>query len=254
MRALRDADLRNVGQLFDSEALADQLESHRKKRRYAYLAWLCLGSHYLYLGRPKTQIFFWLTLGGLLIWWLADFMRMPELVEKQNRRMLSQQLSAWRNLFESHAPPAQRTHYWPAAEIDDEEDEEEEDEDIASATPEPEIAMQAVPVARRRLPLPRSASSLVLIGSAVTVIGVYIFAPPPLYPRGAYEPSYRTTRQVNARALPTTASPIHASIAKNVLIRGEIEDVTTEGPKTWLRITQGPHEGRYVALQNLDRR
>ncbi len=47
----------------------------------AYLYWLCLGSHYYYLENMRTQVIFWVTLGGLGIWWLIDMLRIPGMVK-----------------------------------------------------------------------------------------------------------------------------------------------------------------------------
>jgi hypothetical protein len=51
-----------------------------------YVAWLC-GSHYAYLGRQDVQYKYWFSLGGLLIWALADLARIPGLVNGYNRNV-----------------------------------------------------------------------------------------------------------------------------------------------------------------------
>jgi hypothetical protein len=48
---------------------------------------LLLGWHYLYLRKGGLQILFWLTLGGLAVWWLLDIFRLPGLVRNYNRRV-----------------------------------------------------------------------------------------------------------------------------------------------------------------------
>lgn len=50
----------------------------------AYGMWLLLGLHYAYLGRWGTQVIFWLTGGGLIVWWLLDLLRVPMLVRNKN--------------------------------------------------------------------------------------------------------------------------------------------------------------------------
>ncbi len=52
----------------------------------AYLLWAFLGAHYAYVGKWGVQILFWLTLGGLLIWWAIDVFRVPSMVRKANER------------------------------------------------------------------------------------------------------------------------------------------------------------------------
>jgi hypothetical protein len=51
-----------------------------------YLAWLC-GSHYAYLGRQDVQYKYWFSLGGLLVWAVADLARIPGLVNDYNRNV-----------------------------------------------------------------------------------------------------------------------------------------------------------------------
>jgi hypothetical protein len=59
-------------------------ERRAKSTVFAYIAWLLLGWHYLYLRRVGLQFAFWLTLGGFLIWWFIDFFRIPGLVSRMN--------------------------------------------------------------------------------------------------------------------------------------------------------------------------
>lgn len=68
------------------EAVSDTTQDRRnlKDTLTAYLYWLCLGSHYIYLNKMRTQIVFWLTLGGLGMWWLIDMIRLPGMVNDYN--------------------------------------------------------------------------------------------------------------------------------------------------------------------------
>lgn len=254
MRALSEAELSGAGGSFDSEALTARLESRRKKRRYAWLAWLCLGSHYLYLGRPATQVLFWLTLGGLLLWWLADLFRIPALVARRNRRSANELLRTWQLEFERRLQDRPVPAPWPAYAAP------------TPAVPEPRpLPPEPRPIADEHrpdtaLPSPprrrtsRIGAAPVLAALLAPVAAVYFYAPPPVYPRGAYEPSHRTLRQVNVRAQPSTSSAIVGKIGNNVLLRGTVEQATGKGPSVWLRLTRGDHAGRYVAMQNLSRR
>jgi hypothetical protein len=49
-----------------------------------YLTWM-VGSHYAYLGRWNVQFAYWFTGGGLLLWALADLLRIPGLVNEYNK-------------------------------------------------------------------------------------------------------------------------------------------------------------------------
>jgi hypothetical protein len=112
MRILRDAEFVNASGAFVPDDLAAELDSRRRKRRYAYLAWLCLGSHYLYLDRRFTQALFWLTGGGLLLWWIADLFRLPALVAHHNRKAVSELLNDWQLTFERRIPEPAPAALW----------------------------------------------------------------------------------------------------------------------------------------------
>ena len=59
--------------------------SRRKKSLLiAYIAWLLLGWHYLYLGKVGLQFAFWFTAGGFLLWWILDLIRLPGVVARRN--------------------------------------------------------------------------------------------------------------------------------------------------------------------------
>jgi hypothetical protein len=66
-----------------------------------YLAWM-FGSHYVYLGHQKVQFAYWFTVGGLLLWALADLFRIPGMVKAFNTTVA---LNALRP-FERHPEPA----------------------------------------------------------------------------------------------------------------------------------------------------
>lgn len=51
----------------------------------AYLLWLCLGFHYIYLGKWGTQFLYWVTIGGLGVWILIDLFRIPSAVAETNK-------------------------------------------------------------------------------------------------------------------------------------------------------------------------
>lgn len=75
-----------ISQLPSEYQAAFQQDFQKRKRSVgtAYLLWLFLGFHYLYLGKIGIQIFFWLTAAGCGVWWLVDFFRVPGLVAREN--------------------------------------------------------------------------------------------------------------------------------------------------------------------------
>jgi hypothetical protein len=245
MLAMREAGPIGISDRLDSDELIDRLENRRKRRRIAYLCWVCLGSHYLYLRRPLVQALFWLTLGGALFWWIADFFRMPALVAAGNRRAAGDLLRRWQaEQLETHRPAP-----WPIpapAPV----------QEPAPRAFEP-TAFQAEPATPLSAPLATSPGRIrkgalaALALSLLTILVVQIVAPRPFYPHSLADPSFRTLREVNAREAPSTSSPIKARIEGGVVLSGEIEEVSTKGPSRWLRITRGRHADRYVALSNL---
>lgn len=50
----------------------------------AYILLILLGAHYAYLGKWGVQILFWLTFGGLGIWWLIDLFTLRSKVKQYN--------------------------------------------------------------------------------------------------------------------------------------------------------------------------
>lgn len=56
-----------------------------KNTGIAYLLWFFLGLHYAYLGQWGTQVIYWLTGGGFLIWAIIDLFRIPGLISNANR-------------------------------------------------------------------------------------------------------------------------------------------------------------------------
>lgn len=67
-------------------------EEYRLQSRHtaiSYLLWLIpppFSCHYLYNRCHIRQILFFLTCGGLFIWWLVDLFRIPQLVQEENRK------------------------------------------------------------------------------------------------------------------------------------------------------------------------
>ena len=61
-----------------------------KRQEKSYLLALtlcCIGSHYLYMNDIKTQLIFWLTLGGFGIWWIIELAYLKQRIEIINCRI-----------------------------------------------------------------------------------------------------------------------------------------------------------------------
>jgi TM2 domain-containing membrane protein YozV len=66
------------------DAVSRDYNARAKSLALAYVAWLLLGWHYLYLRRLGHQIAFWLTVGGFFVWWFVDAFRIPGMVRQLN--------------------------------------------------------------------------------------------------------------------------------------------------------------------------
>ncbi len=54
----------------------------------AYILLILFGAHYAYLDKWKLQIIFWLTGGGLGIWWVISFFTLPAKVKHYNKYLI----------------------------------------------------------------------------------------------------------------------------------------------------------------------
>ena len=69
---------------FQQSQFIDEYRRRSRELAIAYLFQIFLFAHYGYLGRWGLQIAFWLTGGGLMIWWLVDIFRLPGMVAEYN--------------------------------------------------------------------------------------------------------------------------------------------------------------------------
>ncbi len=67
-----------------------ELQSKIKSTGTAILFWLLLGAHFAYLGKWGLQIIFWITLGGLGIWYLIELFLISGRVAKYNAAIFQQ--------------------------------------------------------------------------------------------------------------------------------------------------------------------
>lgn len=70
----------------DERRLSRVLPKRRRKLWIATLLWL-VGLHYFYLGHPKKNILYLLTLGGCFLWMLTDLYRLPLMVDQRNEEI-----------------------------------------------------------------------------------------------------------------------------------------------------------------------
>ncbi len=67
------------------EEFVEEFKRKTKSSGVGYVLWLLLGWHYAYLRKWGMQFLFWLTAGGLVIWWLIDAFRIPGMVRDHNK-------------------------------------------------------------------------------------------------------------------------------------------------------------------------
>ena len=82
------AMVRNELSNLSAQKQEEFVEEYRRKAKstgVAYVLWLLLGWHYVYLSKWGIQILFWLTLGGFFICWLVDLFRIPGLIRDYNK-------------------------------------------------------------------------------------------------------------------------------------------------------------------------
>jgi hypothetical protein len=71
------------------KAFWEEYQLSRRHIAIVYLLWLMpppFSGHYLYLRNHLKQAFFFLSCGGLFLWWLVDLFRIPRLTEMENRK------------------------------------------------------------------------------------------------------------------------------------------------------------------------
>ena len=89
------------------EAQKDFNRDYRKGAKsilVAYIAWLLLGCHYLYLGRVGVQFAVWFTLGFLIVGWVVDFFRIPGMVKQKNGELACELVISQYKLINQPAP------------------------------------------------------------------------------------------------------------------------------------------------------
>lgn len=69
----------------EKNAFYEEYKRRRKSVFVGYLLLIPLGWHYAYVKKWGTQILCWVTLWGLVIWWLIDWFRIPFIIGRYNR-------------------------------------------------------------------------------------------------------------------------------------------------------------------------
>lgn len=81
-----------------------EYKNTKKSQLVASVMWL-IGWHYAYLDQWGVQLVFWLTGGGLLLWWLADFFRVGHMVNRYNKLMAAESFVDAASTVPEELPP-----------------------------------------------------------------------------------------------------------------------------------------------------
>lgn len=245
----------------------------RKSKTFAYLAWFFLGWHYLYLRRMGLQFAFWLTGGGLLVWWVVDAFRVGSLVDRLNEdtaRELVLQYGAIYSQNSQGTPPLVQTVLvqssakplmMPQGNV------------FESSLP-PTLPntislngknrLSSMEVSQssyveghddRTIRKKRVSWKLIAAIVAFTTIGLQIFHYQ--FPNYANfgnldHITYTTKRDVNVRQGPTSNSTLVGTILFGETVAGSIK-IGDNGKSQWLKITSSPYAGGYISMVNLKR-
>lgn len=82
--------MQRLNELTDSQKSFIFSQYKEKSKSTAYLLWFFLGAHKVYLDNFGKQLLFWITAGGLGLWWFLDLLRMPLLVNRSNNRIFNE--------------------------------------------------------------------------------------------------------------------------------------------------------------------
>ena len=70
---------------YEQSMFVEEYKRRKKSIGFAYFLWVVLGLNYGYLHKWGLQFCFWITLGGVLIWWLVSLFMIPKMVKDYNR-------------------------------------------------------------------------------------------------------------------------------------------------------------------------
>ena len=68
----------------NQEAFVEEYRRKSKSTAIAYVLWF-FGFQYAYVGKWGLLVLYWLTLGGVMIWWFVDIFRMPGVIRDYNK-------------------------------------------------------------------------------------------------------------------------------------------------------------------------
>jgi len=83
------AMVRNELSSMSAQKQEEFVEEFKRKRKSVGIGYLFIllvfSTHYGYVNKWGMQVLFWLTGGGLFIWWIVDLFRIPSMVRNYNK-------------------------------------------------------------------------------------------------------------------------------------------------------------------------
>jgi hypothetical protein len=93
----------------EAQVYAEADYRYKKKVLFwAYFWCLTIGAHYFYLKRPKIQMLFYVTCGGVFVWWAIDALLLLVYVDRCNEQIARDIITQYRVLYaDTHTKKAE---------------------------------------------------------------------------------------------------------------------------------------------------
>ena len=89
----------------EQEMFVEEYKRRKKSIGVAYLLWILFGLHFGYLHKWGLQILFWITFGGVFIWWIINLFAIPSMVKNYNKDIAIDVLRSQKIIIGSNSQP-----------------------------------------------------------------------------------------------------------------------------------------------------
>ncbi len=72
----------------EKASFTDLSNRRQKAVGMGYVLWFLVGLHYAYTRKWGLQFLFWFTVGGVGVWWIIDFFRVPGIIRQYNDNVM----------------------------------------------------------------------------------------------------------------------------------------------------------------------
>ncbi len=70
---------------YEQSMFVEEYKRRKKSIGFAYFLWIIFGLHYGYVHKWGVQLCFWISLGGVFLWWIISLFIIPKMVRDYNR-------------------------------------------------------------------------------------------------------------------------------------------------------------------------